>query len=211
MSKRKGKVFIDSNILILATDYKLINVFDLIDSLYEDVYVHKIVYDELLIKEVQKNVDHKLENGWTLFDPDDETTLSDDMYDIYESYLGDVKQSFFDLDEKKIKEGRPLKHTNDLGEMHSLAAAMLLGASIVFSNDLDIIEVIHDSMLCISLDEEEDSVLIQHDSLIDFCYYLIIFEIESQANVRKLLKVNHRHRLNELDDRLKQYQAKKTG
>ncbi len=37
-----------------------------------------------------------------------------------------------------MNQGRFLKNTNDLGEMHSLAAAMLLSAGIICSNDLDI-------------------------------------------------------------------------
>ncbi|MGE7673136.1 PIN domain-containing protein [Lysinibacillus sp. NPDC094403] len=200
--KRKGKVFIDANILIAATDYKIKNVFEWIDALYDEVYVHQMVYDELLLNEVKQNVDNKLTNDWILFDPDDESTLSDDMYEIYERYLDDVKQGFSDLDEKKEKEGRPLKHTNDLGEIHSLAAAMLLGASIIFSNDYDILEVIHDSELCITIDEDKKSELIQHDSLVDFCFYLINSEIESKAIVRKFLKAIQKHKVEDLDERL---------
>lgn len=202
--KRYGKVFIDSNILIFATEYKISDVFEWIDSLYEEVFVHKVVYDELLLNEVKLKVDNKIEYGWTLFDPYDDSTLSDDMFVIYEMYLKDIKQGFSDLDEKKIKAGRSLKYTNDLGEMHSLAAAMLLSASIIFSNDYDILEVIQDSKLYISVDEAEDNVLIQLDSLVDFCIYLVFFEIESKASVRKFLKTFHRQRIDDFDERLQQ-------
>ncbi|MDM5246124.1 hypothetical protein [Lysinibacillus sp. G4S2] len=211
MKKRKGKVLIDSNILIFATEYKIINVFQLIDALYDEVYIHKMVYDELLLNEVKQNVDAKLKDGWILFDPDDEVTLSDDIYEIYNRYLVDVKQGFDDQNEKKKREGRPLKHTNDLGEMHCLAAAMLLGASIIFSNDYDIREIIQDSKLCITVDEAEESVLIQHDTLLDFCCYLVVFEIETKSNVREFLKAIQPLKVSGLDERLKQLLPKETS
>ncbi|MFJ7982190.1 hypothetical protein ACIQ1D_18170 [Lysinibacillus xylanilyticus] len=210
MKKRKGKTVIDANILIIATNYNISNVFRWMDLLYEEVFITKAVYDELLLSEVKKNVDAKLQDGWTLFDPDDENTLSDDEYDIYNSYFKDLKQLFVILDEKKQREGRPLKHTNDLGEMHSLAAAMLLGASIIFSNDYDIREVIEDSNLRITVDEVEDSELIQHDTLVDFCFYLVDFEIETKANVRKFLKAIQPLKVSVLDERLKQFQPNET-
>ncbi|WP_285397357.1 hypothetical protein [Lysinibacillus sp. fls2-241-R2A-57] len=211
MKKRKGKVLIDSNILIFATEYKIINIFQLIDALYDEVYIHKMVYDELLLNEVKQNVDAKLKDGWILFDPDDEVTLSDDIYEIYNRYLVDVKQGFDDQNEKKKREDRPLKHTNDLGEMHCLAAAMLLGASIIFSNDYDIREIIQDSKLCITVDEAEESVLIQHDTLLDFCCYLVVFEIETKSNVRKFLKAIQPLKVSGLDERLKQLLPKETS
>lgn len=204
MKKRKGKVLIDSNILIIASDYKLINVFQLIDALYDEVYIHKIVYDELLLSEVKQNVDAKLRDDWELFDPDDEDTLSDDMYEIYNQYFAYVKQGFANLDEKKTSLGLPLKHTNDLGEMHSLAAAMLLGASIIFSNDYDISEVIKDSQLSITVDEAKESELIVHDTLVDFCVHLIDYEIETESKVRKFLKAIQPLKVPVLDKRLKQ-------
>ncbi|PJO44892.1 hypothetical protein [Lysinibacillus xylanilyticus] len=183
----------------------------MIDALYDEVYIHKVVYDELLLSEVKQNVDAKLNDGWILFDPDDEDALSDYRYEIYNQYLVDVKQGFTDLDEKKTREGRPLKYTNDLGEMHSLAAAMLLGASIIFSNDYDILEDIKDSELRITVDEAEDSELIQHDTLVDFCFYLVVFDIEAKANVRKFLKAIQPFKVSVLDERLKQFQPKETG
>lgn len=45
--KRKGKVFIDANILIHATSYQSADVFRWIYELYEEIYIHKIVLDEL--------------------------------------------------------------------------------------------------------------------------------------------------------------------
>lgn len=202
---RKGKVLIDTNIIIYATKYQKNDVFQWIESLYEEIYIHKIVLDELLSSTARTNAERKVNAGkWILFDPDDEETLSDEMYDIYEGFLSDVKQAFVELDEKKIREGRPLKNTSDLGEMHSLAAAMILGASIIFSNDYDVLEVIHDSHLCITLDESKASVLLEHDSLIDFCYYLVFFKIELKSPVRKFLKHFEEDKVDAFENKLKE-------
>lgn len=202
---RKGKVFIDANIIFYATKFLNKDVFQWIESLYEEIYIHKQVLDELVSSTARASVETKLGEGkWLLFDPDDEETLSDDLFDIYEGFFSDVKQAFADLDEKKIREGRRLKNTNDLGEMHSLAAAMLIGASIIFSNDYDVLEVIHDAQLCITLDETQESVLIEHDSLVDFCYYLVDYKLESKGPVKKFLKLFQGDKVEDFENRLKE-------
>ena len=50
-------------------------------------------------------------------------------------------------------QGRLLKGTNDLGEIHCLAAALLLSATIICSNDGDIQEVIDDNQLEVASEE----------------------------------------------------------
>lgn len=204
MPMRKGKVFIDSNILIHATQYQLADVFLWIDQLYEEIFIYKVVLDELLETAVRSKVLAYIEKGkWCLFDPDDEEALSEEMYIIYERHVGDIKHAFRQLDKKKIQQGRQLKGTNDLGEIHCLAAAMLLSASIICSNDYDIKEVIDDATLVISVDEMADDVLIQQDTLLLFCYYVIYFHIEEISKVRKLLKTFQPRRLAELDKMIK--------
>ncbi|ACA42251.1 MULTISPECIES: PIN domain-containing protein [Lysinibacillus] len=205
---RKGKVFIDTNILFYASQYHIKDVFQWIESLYEEIYIHQMVLDELISSTARSKVESKLKEGqWILFDPDDEETLSDEQFAIYEGYLSDVKQAFVDLDEKKKSEGRRLKNTNDLGEMHSLAAAMLIGASIIFSNDYDVLEVIHDAQLCITLDETEESVLIDHDSLLDFCCYLVDSKLESKGPVKKFLKLFQGDKVIEFDTRINEKES----
>lgn len=39
---RNGKVFVDANILIHAATFKSADVFNWIDSLYEDIYIHQV-------------------------------------------------------------------------------------------------------------------------------------------------------------------------
>lgn len=201
--KRDGKVFIDANILIYAHSYKHTDVFEWINSLYEEIYIHKMVLDELILGPVRQKVESFIEaQKWILFDPDDETTLSEDMFSIYDAYVRDIQRAFRKLDEKKQHEGRPLKNTSDLGEMHCLAAAMLLSANIICSNDYDIREIIVDTPLMITLNEEEDSVLIQQDTLEDFCYYVIVYEIGKRKTVRKFFKLIQPDRLDQLDKRI---------
>jgi hypothetical protein len=175
-------------------------VFSWIDSLYEEIYIHQEVLEELLISDVRKIVEGYIAQGqWNLFNPDDENVMTDDKYAIYDSYLIDMHQAFVDLDKKKIKENRPLKHTNDLGEIHSLAAALLLGASIICSNDYDIKEVIQDTPIYVTHDEALTNILIEQDSLVDFCYYTIKEGIEKSRVVRKFLSVVDSNKVTDLD------------
>lgn len=201
--KRKGKVFIDANILIHAASYQSADVFQWINELYEEIYIHKAVLDELRISSVRQKVEMYIEQGaWYMFDPDDEATLSDDLFAIYEGYMHDMRQAFADLNQKKIREDRSLKHTNDLGEMHCLAAAVLLGASIICSNDYDIKEVIEDASVKVTIDEENESIFVEQDTLVDFCYYVIRKEITSRSVARKFLKATQPGKVSNLDRRL---------
>ncbi len=145
-----------------------------------------------------------IESGqWRLFDPNEETYIStDELYDLYYKYIKDIQEAFYQLDEKKVKQGRPLKNTNDLGEMHSLAAAMLLSASIICSNDLDIREVIEDMPIYITENEEQESILMQQGTLEDICCFFVSYGIAERSIVRKFLKVVHPQRVSNFDLRM---------
>jgi hypothetical protein len=140
--------------------------------------------------------------------PDDEDTLTDGEYAIYESYLKDMHQAFKDLNEKKIKEGRPLKNTNDLGEIHSLAAVLLLGASIICSNDYDIKEVIQDTPIYATNGNILTDVLIEQDTLVDLCYYTIKKDIEKTKVVRRFLNVVSSEKISTLEKLLSHTEVK---
>lgn len=99
MSKRGGKVFVDTNILFHADAYDLENVLEWIHSLYEEVYIHQMVLDEMLRESARQKVQQYIDAGqWHLFDPDDENCLSDELYEVYESYVDEMKQAFRKLD-----------------------------------------------------------------------------------------------------------------
>lgn len=200
---RKGKVFIDANIIIYAESFEKTDVFLWINDLYEDIYIHKTVLDELKLSSTRKKINGFItEKRWILFDPEDEETLSDALYDLYDAYVDNIHESFRQLNAKKIAESRELKYTNDFGEIHSLAAAVLLNAGIICSNDLDIREVIEDSEILITTDDETESVLITQDTLEDFCFYVIVYEIAKRRIARTFFKTIHPDRVDVLDQRL---------
>ncbi|WP_368915804.1 hypothetical protein [Exiguobacterium acetylicum] len=185
----KEPVFIDANIIIHAASFRQADVFDWLNRLYGRILIHIEVLEELKISSVREKVDVLIAEGkWTLFNPESEVSIeTDELYDLYLAYLQEVRVSFEQLDEKKIREGRPLKHTSDLGEIHSLAAARLLSADLICSDDADIGEVITDADLrVINYDDEE--VLIRQHTLIDFCINLRRHDIVKRSEVRKFFK-----------------------
>ena len=200
---RRGKAFIDANIIIHAESFKKADVFQWIHDLYEEIYIHKTVLNELKLPSAYEKVKGFITEGkWVLFDPEDEEKVTDEMYDLYESYMDDMREAFHQLEQKKISESRELKNTNDLGEIHSLAASVLLNASIICSNDLDIREVIEDSGIVITVEDSEESKLITQDTLEDFCFYVITFEIAKRKIARQFLKTIQSNRMHSLDQRL---------
>lgn len=200
MNKRLSKVFIDTNILLHADVYQDDNIFEWIDALYEEIYIHQMVLKELLSTSAQLKVTKYIDNGrWKLFNPDDENCLSDELYIIYEEYVRYITEAFRALNRKKEQQGRLLKGTNDLGEIHCLAAALLLSATIICSNDKDIQEVIDDHELeVVSRDEQQNIKLVQ-DTLKDFCYYVCLHKITTSSKVRKVLKAFQKEKSHELD------------
>lgn len=154
--------------------------------------------EELVLPSVRDKVESYHRNGkWKIFNPDREEDVSDDLFSIYEVYLQEVRAAFRALDVKKQLQERPVKNTNDIGEIHSLAAAMLLDAKIICSNDYDIREVIEDTPILVN--NQDDSVLLEHDTLLDFCHWVVKFDVESRKSVRKFVKVIIPERLNEFD------------
>ncbi|WP_322905320.1 hypothetical protein [Paenibacillus campi] len=180
-------------------------MFQWINNLYEEIYIHIEVLKELQVASVKKKVEHFIDSGqWMLFDPQEETYVpTEELYDLYLIYLRDIREAFAQLDVKKELQGRPLKNTNDLGEIHSLAAAMLLSAGIICSNDFDIREVIEDAAIYITQDDEDtESVFMQQDTLEDFCYFVINYGVAEKSTVRKFFKAIQPQHISRLDRRL---------
>lgn len=202
--KRKGKVFIDANMIIHAGSFQKTDVFQWLNQLYEEIYIHIEVLNELQVASVRKKADEFIASGqWILFDPQAETLIpTEELYDLYVIYLRGMREAFYQLDVKKEAEGRRLKNTNDLGEIHSLAAAMLLSAGIICSNDLDIREVIEDAPIYITIEEDEESVLMEQDTLEDFCCFVISHEIAERSMVRKFFKAIQPQKIEKFDRRI---------
>ncbi len=191
MNKRLGKVFIDTNIIKHAADFRSSNVFQWICDLYELVYVHQGVYDELILGSLKSIVDQLIKNNdWILFNPYDDHTLTDDEYAIYDSLHQDVISAFERLDTKKESEGRIIKGTKNYGEISSITACLFLGANLICSNDQDIREVINDEHYII-VDEENDSErMIIQDTLSDFCYYCVEQGVASKKEAKRFFKAS---------------------
>lgn len=196
----KEPVFIDANIIIHAASFRQANVFDWINSLYGQILIHVEVLNELKTSSVRDKVDAFINDGkWALFDPESEASIAtDDLYDLYLVYLTEVRFAFQQLDEKKKREGRPLKHTSDLGEIHSLAAARLISAGLICSDDADIREVIKDAELYIVNQEEQETLIRQH-TLLDFCIHLKRYEVVKRSQIRKFFKTIRPRDLDILD------------
>lgn len=199
----KEPVFIDANIIIHAASFRQADVFDWINSLYEQILIHVEVLNELKTSSVRDRVDEFINDGkWVLFNPESEASIAtDELYDLYLVYLTEVRLAFQQLDEKKIREGRPLKHTSDLGEIHSLAAARLISAGLICSDDADIREVIKDAELYI-VNQEEQEILIRQHTLLDFCIHLKRYEVVKRSQIRKFFKTIRPHDLNVLDQNI---------
>jgi hypothetical protein len=107
MTMRPGKVFIDANVLNFAAFYQNSNVWDWLNELYETVYIHVSVLNELLIKQVEDKVQEMIDNHkWILFDSDDLRCISDEQFVIYERYKDLIKQGFVRLSIKKKPVGQ---------------------------------------------------------------------------------------------------------
>ena len=202
--KRKGKVFIDANIIIHAGSFQKTDVFQWMNQLYEEIYIHIEVVKELQVPSIRKKAEEFVASGrWILFDPQEETLVpTEDLYDLYLIYLAEMREAFHQLDVKKEAEGRRLKNTNDLGEIHSLAAAMLVSVGIICSNDFDIREVIEDTPIYVTVEEEEESILMEQDTLEDFCYFVISHEVAERSMVRKFFKAIQPQNIEKLDRRI---------
>ena len=74
--KRKGKAFIDANIIIHVGSFQKTDVFQWINQLYEEIYIHIEVLKELQIPSIRKKAEEFITSGqWILFDPQEETLI----------------------------------------------------------------------------------------------------------------------------------------
>lgn len=93
-----------------------------------------------------------------------------------------VQQKLIEIDEKRGKVG-----SAGTGEIASLAAAYLLNAEIICSNDYSIEDVIREVPLHIfnDGDDSKDPVLITHHRLLDFCKLVVDGGLLARNQIRK--------------------------
>jgi len=201
--RQAGRAFLDTNILIMAFMFRDDDVFDWINRLYGDVWIHQDVLDELLLH--QRVIQEKIvEKGWQLFDA---KQLCHDELSIYNSYISEIKSAFRRLREAAVQAGRLAKNTADTGEITTLAVCLLQDAQIICSQDTDVANIIEAETYCY-IDADGQDHLIIHDSAQDFCYYCYQEAGIQRAKVRKFYKsffsetATRTRRLAELDARL---------
>lgn len=176
--------FIDANIIFYIEKLKDKSEFiNIIEQVYECVYIHEEVYKELSLFS-QKFVDEKCsQQKWVLFKP---LPTFMDIYDDYQLMLGKIQEKLIDIDSSRGKVG-----SAGAGEIASLAAAYLLNAEIICSNDYSIKDVIREVPLHIFTDGDDSTepVLITHHRLLDFCKLVVDGGVLSRKYVRKFYQI----------------------
>lgn len=180
INRQDIRTFIDTNMLIFAESYQKDNVFDWIDRLYSDVWVHVDVLDEMLIgrKRIEAEINSR---GWHVFDPGD---LSEPEQKLYHAHLAGIKVAFQKM---RVAQGPQAKYTPDLGEKATLAVCILQDAQLICSNDADIAEVISRENYCY-VDDTGKTNLILQDTASDFCYHCVLDAGITKSKVRRFYK-----------------------
>lgn len=175
---------IDANIIYYIHDITNVPGFlDIIENVYKQVIIHEKVYDEL--SGPGKNfVDGKIkDNLWEKFD---ETSLSVTQQLEYQQWINDIGQKLFQIDQQRGK-----LNSLGTGEIYSLAAAMVIHAEFVCSNDYSVQNVIDDLSLEIypgGDDEAESELLVQH-RFIELCALVCEKGILDRSQVFKGFKI----------------------
>lgn len=176
--------FIDANIIFYIEKLKDKGEFiNIVEQVYERVYIHEEVYKELSSFS-QKFVDEKCsQQKWVLFKPLQAFT---DIYSDYQLMLEKIQAKLIDVDSLRGKAG-----SAGTGEIASLAAAYLLNAEIICSNDYSIEDVIREVPLHIFIngDDSTEPVLITHHRLLDFCKLVVDGGVLSRKYVRKFYQI----------------------
>lgn len=207
MTDSTNKVFIDSNMLIFAADFQKEYVLEWMNSLYDDIYIHIDVYEELLFSSIRQTIDSFVQkNQWTLFDPFDPAFLSKAEQKIYRNRLADVKDAFYNMNMTRIETGKKAKTVSNIGEIATITACMMINARIICSNDFDIRTVIDQEDYRVLIGEQD--VLLIQDSAEDFCVSCFQNKITSRKKVRTFYRSiivespNRKYSLDQLDKRL---------
>lgn len=175
---------IDANIIFYIHDIKRVKGFpDIVENVYDQVIIHDKVYDELL-PAGKHFADSKIQAGlWRKFD---EASLSSTQKIEYRQLINDIDQKLEQIDQKRGK-----LDSLGTGEIYSLAAATVIHAEFVCSNDYSIQEVIDELSLEVfpdGNDELEQKPLVQH-RFVELCALACKKEILERKQVFKGFKV----------------------
>lgn len=178
--------FIDANLIFYIEKLKSKDGFyTIIEQVYESVYIHEKVYKEVG-SAGQKIIDEKCHaNKWVLFKPDQ---AFQNFYDDYRLIESRIQSTLIEVDARRGKAG-----SAGIGEIASLAAAYLLNARFICSNDYSIEEVIREVPLHIFIDgdDSQEPVLVTQHRLLDFCKLVVDGGILPRNKVRKFYQIAH--------------------
>lgn len=204
MNRRAVRVFVDTNMLIFAAQYLKTNVFEWIDELYDNVWIHVDVLDELLV--ARQVVESEIQRrAWHVFDP---VTLTTDERVIYQAQVNQIKAAFRRMNQRRAEQGKRVKYTTDTGEIAILAVCLLEDAQLICSNDADIGTVVEQEQYTYVDATTGLEQLIVQDSLADFCYYCVVEAGIAKSKVRHFYKslfdnkYERQQKLTEFDQRL---------
>lgn len=180
--------FIDANILIYIVEYKKDAVDKWFEQLYDFIYIHKDVLDELRTKGVRDFFQTKITDSdqWILFDPEDERSLTEEDYNLYEGFYNETRKQF-----GVYQEGRDYKSTTDKGDIAILAGCLFMEIPLITSQDSDYKTVIDKFNLKVSYGIESipDEKIKVHD-LLELGNKLIGKRICKRSDYRKFVKVS---------------------
>lgn len=178
--------FIDANIIFYIEKLKDKGEFiNILEQVYESVYIHEEVYKELSSSS-QRFVDNKCQQQkWIRLNP---LQVFKDIYTDYQLMLSKIQDKLIEVDKRRGKEG-----SAGTGEIASLAAAYLLNAEIICSNDYSLEDVILEVPLHIFIDgdDETNPVFIKHHRLLDFCELVVLGKVLKRKDVRKFFQIAH--------------------
>ena len=203
MNRRYDRAFLDTNMILFAVQYRKENVFSWFNQLYNDLWIHIDVLNELLIG--RDHVQKELDTGrWRLFDPN---SLSPDEHIIYRSQIRDIQKAFVRLDETRAAAGKKVKQTANTGEISTLAVCLLQDAHLICSNDFDIRDVVSAEHYTYVAEDGNEYPIVQ-DTAEDFCYHCAAETEITASQVRHFYKTiftdsdNRKYHLQHLDQRL---------
>lgn len=183
MNRTTDRVFIDTNMLLFAVQYEKEDVFTWFNALYENIWIHVDVLEELLTG--KNRVLQEIHQGnWHLYDPN---TLPKNEKTIYNAEISQIKDAFRHMNERREYSGRRNKKTANTGEISTLAVCLLEDAHLICSNDFDVREVVEAEQYTY-VDENDVEHLIIQDTAEDFCYYCSLDASIKKSKVRHFFK-----------------------
>lgn len=200
-------VFLDSNMIIYISQFKKYDVVTWVNSLYNKIYVHVDVLDELILSEPRDLCTKQIEqSNWILFNPENSDILNDDQFEIYNSFYSEIRFDF-----KNFQLSRDIKQTTDKGDIAILAGCRTLSIAVVSTQDGDFEKVIRDNNYIVNAKEDESGIdtLIQVHDLEELGLLCIINEITTFSKVKKFISAvmpsSKKRLISNLESKIKVY------